>query len=165
VVWDVQKKSDGKSMLGKKNDGGLTSNGQTLNTIIGRGTIFEGKMKVENSVRIDGSFKGELTCTGSLTISQTGEVDAQLEGKDIYVNGSVHGTLRAEKVRLDTQARFVGDIQAAALQIAEGAVFHGRSTMDSNSQTPEPEPVSTNGQAKSQKNGKPAVEAEVASKN
>lgn len=117
-------------MLGKKENGAVTSGGQTLNTIIGRGTLFEGTMKVENSVRIDGVFKGELTCSGALTISQSGEAYAHLEGKDIYINGIVRGTVRADKVRLDSQARFIGDIYASALSVSEGAVFHGSCSMD-----------------------------------
>ena len=118
-------------MLGKKENGAVNGNGQTLNTIIGRGTFFEGTMKVENSVRIDGEFKGELTCSGVLTISQSGEAYAHLEGKDIYINGIVRGTVRAEKVRLDAQARFIGDIYADALSVSEGAIFHGSCSMDS----------------------------------
>ena len=117
-------------MLGKK-DSGAVAGGQTLNTIIGRGTVFEGTMKVDNSVRIDGVFKGELSCSGGLTISQSGESYAHLEGKDIYINGIVRGTVRAEKVRLDSQARFVGDIYTSALSVAEGAIFHGSCSMDS----------------------------------
>ena len=117
-------------MLGKKENGAVNGGGQTLNTIIGRGTLFEGTMKVENSVRVDGVFKGELTCSGALTISQSGEAYAHLEGKDIYVNGIVRGTVRAEKVQLDSQARFVGDIYATALSVAEGAIFHGSCSMD-----------------------------------
>lgn len=116
-------------MLSKKETGTSTS-GQTLNTIIGRGTLFEGTMKVENSVRIDGIFKGELTCSGALTIGQAGEVYAHLEGKDIYINGVVRGTVRAERVRLDAQARFIGDIYAKALAVSEGAVFHGSCSME-----------------------------------
>ena len=118
-------------MLGKKENGAVNGSGQTLNTIIGRGTLFEGTMKVENSVRIDGVFKGELTCSGALTISQSGESYAHLEGKDIYINGIVRGTVRAEKVRLDSQARFIGDIYADALSVSEGAIFHGSCSMDS----------------------------------
>lgn len=87
-------------------------------------------MQVENSVRVDGTFKGELTCSGALTISQSGEAYAQLEGKDIYINGVVRGTVRAEKVRLDSQARFVGEIHAHTLSVSEGAVFHGSSSME-----------------------------------
>ena len=117
-------------MLGKRDYNSVAGNGQ-LNTIIGRGTVFEGVMKVDNSVRIDGTFKGELTCSGALTISQSGEAYAHLEGRDIYINGIVRGTVRAEKVRLDSQARFIGDVYASALSVSEGAVFHGSCSMES----------------------------------
>ncbi|MBT4978308.1 MAG: polymer-forming cytoskeletal protein [Gemmatimonadetes bacterium] len=117
-------------MLGKKDNGAIAGGGQTLNTIIGRGTLFEGTMKVENSVRVDGVFKGELKCSGALTISQSGEAYAHLEGKDIYINGIVRGTVHAEKVRLDSQARFIGEIHANALSVSEGAIFHGSCSMD-----------------------------------
>ncbi|MBI2503901.1 MAG: polymer-forming cytoskeletal protein [Candidatus Latescibacteria bacterium] len=118
-------------MLGKKESSTAASSSQTLNTIIGRGTLFEGVMRVENSVRIDGTFKGELVCSGVLTISQSGEVYAQLEGKEVYLNGVVRGHIHAEKVRLDSQARFVGDVTTSALAISEGAVFHGKCSMES----------------------------------
>ena len=117
-------------MLGKKDNGAVAGGAKTLNTIIGRGTLFEGTMTVENSVRVDGVFKGELSCSGALTISQSGEAYAHLEGKDIYINGIVRGTVCAEKVRLDSQARFIGDIYATALSVAEGAIFHGSCSMD-----------------------------------
>ena len=114
-------------MLGKKEG---NSGGETLNTIVGRGTLFEGVMKVDNSVRIDGTFKGELSCSGTLTIGQSGEAHAQLEGRDIYINGLVHGNLRGDKVRLDSHARVVGDINSHSLSISEGAVFQGNCSME-----------------------------------
>ena len=137
-------------MLGKK-ENGTPGDGQTLNTIIGRGTLFEGTMKVENSVRIDGTFKGELSCSGALTISQAGEAYAHLEGKDIYINGIVRGTVRAEKVRLDSQARFIGDIYASALAVSEGAVFHGSCSMEiDNEKSGNQLPASADGSAQRQ---------------
>ncbi len=117
-----------KEMLGKKEESG--GGGETLNTIVGRGTLFEGVMKVDNSVRIDGTFKGELSCSGTLTIGQSGEAHAQLDGRDVYINGVVHGNVRGDKVRLDSQARVVGDINSNALSISEGAVFQGNCSMD-----------------------------------
>jgi cytoskeletal protein CcmA (bactofilin family) len=149
-------------MLGKKENGAaVSSGGQTLNTIIGRGTFFEGTMQVENSVRIDGTFKGELTCSGALTISQSGEAYAHLEGKDIYINGIVRGTVRAEKVRLDSQARFIGDIHSAKLSISEGAVFHGSSSMDIDEEAPE-NPI--NAAAKSSVDGNDREDGKVSPK-
>ena len=118
-------------MLSNKKKGATTSNGQALNTIIGRGSRFEGKLTVDNSVRIDGEFKGELTCSGELTISQSGEADATLlQCKDAYIDGVVNGTVRADKVRLDTQSRFTGDVYTDSFTVAEGAIFHGSCSME-----------------------------------
>ena len=126
-------------MLGKKEGNG---GGETLNTIVGRGTLFEGVMKVDNSVRIDGTFKGELSCSGTLTIGQSGEAHAQLQGRDIYINGLVQGNVRGDRVRLDSQARVVGDISSNALSISEGAIFQGNCSMEmANAENSEPEAV------------------------
>ena len=84
-------------------------------------------MKVESSARIDGVFKGDLLCSGLLTISKSSEVHAHLEGNYVYVNGIVRGTVRAQKVQLDAHAQLTGDIYASTLVIAEGAIFHGSS--------------------------------------
>lgn len=126
-------------MLGRKENGATNGSGQPLNTIIGSGTLFEGTMKVDNSVRIDGIFKGELSCTGTLTISQSGEAYAQIEGVEIYINGIVRGTVKAEKIRLDSQARFVGDVNTSSLSVSEGAVFHGNCVMETDAESEETE--------------------------
>ena len=100
---------------------------ESLETIIGPGTFFKGTMKVENSVRIEGIFNGRIFCGGSLTITPSGEVWATLEGKEVYVHGTVNGTVQAEKVQLDKESCFIGDIRTRTLSISPGAVFHGRS--------------------------------------
>lgn len=126
-------------MLSNKKKGAAAgSNGQALNTIIGRGSRFEGKLTAENSVRIDGEFKGELTCSGELTISQSGEADATLlRCKDAYINGVVNGTVRADKVRLDTQSRFTGDVYTDSFSVSEGAIFHGSCSMENHKEKSE----------------------------
>lgn len=124
-------------MLSKKKKSGSAS-GQALNTIIGRGSCFEGKLKVDNSVRIDGVFKGELVCTGDLTISQSGEADATLQCKDAYIDGVVSGSVRADKVRLDTQSRFTGDVYTDSFTVAEGAIFHGACSMENHQKKNKP---------------------------
>ena len=130
-------------MLSNKKKGASTSNGQALNTIIGRGSHFEGKLTVDNSVRIDGVFKGELACTGELTISQSGEADATLQCKDAYIDGVVSGTVRADKVRLDTQSRFTGDVYTDSFTVAEGAIFHGSCSMENHKEKSGPPATDT----------------------
>lgn len=110
----------------KKNDIAVREN-SPLDTIIGPGSLFVGTMKAEKSVRIDGIFKGELYCSGFLVINQSAEIDAQIEGMDVYINGVVRGTVRAERVQFDSEARLFGDVYTHTLSIVEGAIFHGRS--------------------------------------
>ena len=128
-------------MLSNKKKGASTSSsGQALNTIIGRGSRFEGKLTVDNSVRIDGAFKGELICSGEMTISQSGEADATLmQCKDAYIDGVVNGTVRADKVRLDTQSRFTGEVYTDSFTVAEGAIFHGSCSMENHQQSQPPQ--------------------------
>ena len=72
-----------------------------------------------------GTFNGELKCSGALTISQSGRLHGNLWAKEIYINGRVDGDVHADKVRLDGEACLVGDVQAKALSVADGAVLHG----------------------------------------
>ncbi len=127
-------------MLSNKKKGASTGgSSQALNTIIGRGSCFEGKLTVDNSVRIDGVFKGELACTGELTISQSGEADATLQCKDAYIDGVVSGTVRADKVRLDTQSRFTGKVYTDSFTVSEGAIFHGSCSMENHKKSESPQ--------------------------
>ena len=134
-------------MLSNKKKGSSAANGQALNTIIGRGSRFEGKLTADNSVRIDGVFKGELVCTGELTISQSGEADATLQCKDAYIDGVVSGTVRADKVRLDTQSRFTGDVYTDSFTVAEGAIFHGSCSMENHKKSEAPATGAPDGEA------------------
>lgn len=134
-------------MLSNKKKGASAGNGQALNTIIGRGSRFEGKLTVDNSVRIDGVFKGELACTGELTISQSGEADATLQCKDAYIDGVVNGTVRADKVRLDTQSRFTGDVYTDSFSVSEGAIFHGSCSMENHKKSESPATGAPGGEA------------------
>ncbi len=127
-------------MLSNKKKGASSSSGQALNTIVGRGSRFEGKLTVDNSVRIDGAFKGELICSGDLTVSQSGEADTTLmQCKNAYIDGVVNGTVRADKVRLDTQSRFTGEVYTDSFTVAEGAIFHGSCSMENHQKSLSPQ--------------------------
>ena len=127
--------------MGKRKKGLAIRGGKPLDTVIGSGTRFEGTMKVGNSACIEGVFKGECFCAGSLTINPSGDVWADLEGQAVYIHGTVHGTVQAEKVQLDRQAGFIGDIYTRMLAIAAGAIFHGRSMPFEEDARDSPDPI------------------------
>lgn len=99
--------------------------GDQILTIISQNTQFEGTVEKGHNVLINGIFKGALSCSGEVVTNPSSEVCALIEGKDISINGMVHGTVRAERVRLESRARFSGKIYTHALQILDGAVFRG----------------------------------------
>ena len=63
-----------------------------MNTIIGKGTKFEGTMDVAQSLRIDGAFKGTLTATDTLIVGSTGELqDVSITVKNAIIGGKIKG--------------------------------------------------------------------------
>lgn len=107
-------------------------NGSELGTIIGQDASFEGKLTVKHAVRVDGQLNGELSSTDTITIGSTGRVEGTLAGESVVVGGQVEGALKSGGlITLEAGSRFTGDLEAARLVIVEGAIFNGRSTMES----------------------------------
>ena len=98
--------------------------------LIGEGTSFEGKLKSQGSVRVDGRVVGEIDAQEAVSVGLTGEVQGNITGKNITVGGKVKGSLTAQdKLVFLPQAVVQGDIRATKLVVDEGAVFDGKCSM------------------------------------
>ena len=100
---------------------------EAINTIVGEGSVVEGYFEIADSIRVDGTFRGKITSSGSLIVSAQGEVDADLiQVKDAVIDGCVKGPLDAShSVRLGSSAEVDGDITTQGLIVEKGAVLHG----------------------------------------
>jgi cytoskeletal protein CcmA (bactofilin family) len=100
---------------------------EAVNTMIGKGSVWEGQIEVIDGIRIDGSLRGSLISSGTLVVGISGEVDAHpIQVKDAIIAGSVRGAIHATNmVKLESSAEMIGDITAKVLIIEEGAVLHG----------------------------------------
>lgn len=106
--------------------------GGELNTIIGKGTQIQGNLKVQNSLRIDGTIIGDVHSTDTIILGKDGEVQGQVKGKHVLLAGKVQGNVFAsDRVYLETKAIIQGDIKAARLVVDEGALFDGKCNMGS----------------------------------
>ena len=96
---------------------------------------MEGHFEIADSIRVDGTFRGKITSSGSLIVSAQGEVDADLiQVKDAVVDGCVKGPLNAShSVRLGPSAEVDGDITTQVLIVQKGAVLRGTCTVAPNS--------------------------------
>lgn len=116
-------------MLGKKNESSFGGSGD-LNTLIGKGSVLEGKLIVASSIRVDGKIKGNVKTSDSLVIGKQGEIEGEIVAKNVVVGGKVNGKINASgKVVLEANAIFKGEMKAARLVIDDGAVFDGQCTM------------------------------------
>src|SRR5216684_1901080 len=87
-----------------------------------------GEFRFEGTLRVDCYVTGLMRSqTGTLTVTETGEVDADLFVAVAIIDGLVQGDIKAtERVELDSSARVIGNIETPSLLIQSGAVFEGQ---------------------------------------
>lgn len=82
------------------------------------------------NLRINGKFEGTLETKGNLTIGQTANVFADINGDIIVVEGRVKGKIVAKgSLILLSTAVVEGEIFPAKLNIEEGGIFDGKCSM------------------------------------
>jgi cytoskeletal protein CcmA (bactofilin family) len=102
-----------------------------INTLLGRGSEFEGKLTFEGTVRIDGKLSGEIFSEDVLVVGEGATVNAEIDVGVIIVEGNVTGNIRAKRaVELHAPARVKGNIETPSLYIDKGVMFEGFSKME-----------------------------------
>lgn len=110
-----------------KNNSG--SHSTELN-FIGKGTYIEGNIKTDSSIHVAGTIKGKLICKNTVTISEHGRVEGDIEAVNAVIGGKVKGKIVvSEKIVLEPKSSLIGELKAKKLIIDEGAVFDGTSDM------------------------------------
>lgn len=98
--------------------------------LIGAGTVVEGKIRSQGSVRVDGKLVGDVTASESIAVGLSGEVEGNVTGRNVTVGGKIRGAVSAsEKVIFEGNSVVRGDVRASKLIIDEGATFDGRVAM------------------------------------
>lgn len=124
-----------------KASGSRFSSGE-LSTLIGQDATLEGRLTVRNSVRIDGSMRGELNSTETVTIGPNGGVEGDISAADVVIGGKVNGRVICQgKVVLEETAVLTGDLRTVRLVVEEGALFNGLSEMGEAKHQPHPPKV------------------------
>lgn len=101
-----------------------------LKTIVGKGTMIEGKVSIQSSGRIDGVIRGELIATDTVVIGEEGSIAGDIIGETIIIGGKVIGNVYATKrVVLETRSSLKGDLISPKITIAEGTLFNGSCKM------------------------------------
>jgi cytoskeletal protein CcmA (bactofilin family) len=101
-------------------------NDHQMNSVIGEGSMFEGKFFIQGSLQIDGRFEGEIKTRDQLVVGETGKVKTDIYAKKVIVGGTVIGNIKAEEdVTLLSTGRVFGNITAPRVSIEDGVVVKG----------------------------------------
>jgi cytoskeletal protein CcmA (bactofilin family) len=96
-------------------------------TEIGASIIIRGELSSLEDIVISGRVEGTIHSEGQLVMVKPGaNVEADTLAREIVVAGRISGSLSAkERISLQGTADVEGELSAAAVVIADGAVLHG----------------------------------------
>ena len=91
---------------------------------------IEGDIQGDEDLRVEGQFKGSIKVVGDFFIGQSGVVEADVEADNIVIQGKITGNVLAHKqLEIQSSGQLLGDCKAKSIDIKEGALFEGRSSM------------------------------------
>lgn len=107
---------------------------KSLSTLIGESDLVlqdSGKFELRsnNSIKIDGTFSGNIVAGSSIIISETGYVNGNVYGAKIIIAGKVTGDVVGhENIRIAYTANIIGNITTKGLTIDKGCTINGKVT-------------------------------------
>lgn len=110
---------------------------EAITAYLGPDVDIQGTLKFENSVLIEGKFKGKIESEhGTLVIGESADVEADITGGVITVRGKVKGSLTAtQRVHLQDRGIFSGELCTPSLQMDESVTFDGTCSMPKQGQS------------------------------
>ncbi len=113
-----------------------TASENNIKAFLGEGSKFEGSMVFDENMRLDGSFRGEITSKDILIVGDSARIQAEVKVGSLIISGFFQGNIKAmTSVELRAPAQVTGDIEAPAVSIEDGVVFNGRIKMSGRVET------------------------------
>ncbi len=101
-----------------------------IETHVGAGVWFEGELNSNESIRLDGFFKGNVTVSDTLIIGETGKVLGHIKAKNLMCAGKIQGNIDIEEVaEFMSGGAIVGDINTGSLVMPMNVYFKGSCNM------------------------------------
>jgi|SRR5208282_5916347 len=98
---------------------------------ISSGLKIRGELSGDSDLYIDGDVQGKIHLPKAhVTVGSNGRVQAEIEAREIIVDGSVEGDLKAyESVHLGSSSRVIGSLVTPRIGIEDGAQISGKVEM------------------------------------
>lgn len=112
----------------------MNENTKDTGSLLGKGSEFQGKLTFMGTVRIEGTFEGEVLSDDTLVVADGGVVRGKVDVDTLIITG---GLVEAEvtarsTVELYPPGKLNGHVVTPSFQIEKGAVFLGQCVMPQN---------------------------------
>ncbi len=120
----------------KRNKEKVSKPVETIDTLIGSGSVLQGDLEFTGGLRVDGHIRGHVSAqdsnNGTLVLSESGIIEGDINVPHVVVNGTVKGNISSKgHIELQANAKVDGDIHYKAVEMELGAVLNGSLVSDS----------------------------------
>jgi cytoskeletal protein CcmA (bactofilin family) len=93
---------------------------------VSRNINVSGRLVFQEPVRIEGRFRGEISSSEMVVISEGGSLAGRVRSPRLLILGDLQGDVESAKsVVIGPRARFTGKIETEGLTVCEGAYLEG----------------------------------------
>jgi cytoskeletal protein CcmA (bactofilin family) len=95
-------------------------------TVIGKGTVIEGTVRVKGRVQLDGQIEGSLIAEGHVSVGPTGSVMGEVIATELAVGGRVEGKVNVrDHLHIAPGGLARGEVRYGSLQVDRGGLIDG----------------------------------------
>jgi cytoskeletal protein CcmA (bactofilin family) len=95
-------------------------------TVIGKGTVVEGTIRVSGRVQIDGQIDGTVIAEGHVSVGPDGSILGEVSAEELAVGGRVEGKITVRgHLHIAPAGIARGDMRYGSLQVDRGGVIDG----------------------------------------
>jgi cytoskeletal protein CcmA (bactofilin family) len=107
-----------------------------------------GNLESKGEVTVEGVVQGDIHCA-MLMVGDSAQITGGIVAEEVIVRGKVMGSIRGNKVTLQSTSHVEGDVFHKSLAIEQGAFFEGKSRRaeDPVGSAPRPGQTTVNGHA------------------
>ncbi len=126
---------DNNELVMKRNKEKVSKPVETIDTLIGAGSVLQGDLEFTGGLRVDGHIRGHVLAqdsnNGTLVLSESGVIEGDINVPHVVVNGTVKGNIASKgHVELQANAKIQGDIHYKAVEMELGAELNGSLVSD-----------------------------------
>jgi cytoskeletal protein CcmA (bactofilin family) len=102
-----------------------------IDTLIGKGARVQGDVEFLGGMHLDGAIAGNVRSgsapESTLTVSESGSIEGNVDVPNVLLQGAVKGDIRArEHVALGATARVEGNVYYGVIEMTVGAQIKGK---------------------------------------